>query len=45
MPMTPAYPQFQDAMAEAVSAVMSQQATPDAALQRAQQAMEQAAGQ
>lgn len=45
MPMVPAYPQYQDAMAEAVSAVMSQQATPDQALQTAQQAMEQAAGQ
>lgn len=45
MPMVAAYPQYQDAMAEAVSAVMSQQATPDQALKTAQQAMEQTAGQ
>lgn len=44
MPMTPAYAQYQAAMAEAVSAVMSQQATPDAALTAAQSQMEQAAG-
>jgi ABC-type glycerol-3-phosphate transport system substrate-binding protein len=42
MPMTPAYSQYQAAMAEAVSAVMSRQATPQDALRRAQQQMEQA---
>jgi ABC-type glycerol-3-phosphate transport system substrate-binding protein len=44
MPMTPAFPQYQNAIAEAVSAVMSGQATPEEALQRAQSQMEQAAG-
>lgn len=42
MPMTTAYPQYQTAIAEAVSAVMSRQATPQEALARAQQQMEQA---
>jgi maltose-binding protein MalE len=44
MPMTPAYAQYQTAIAEAVSAVMSQQTTPDAALSAAQAQMEQAGG-
>jgi ABC-type glycerol-3-phosphate transport system substrate-binding protein len=44
MPMTPAYAQYQTAIAEAVSAVMSQQQTPDEALAAAQSEMEQAAG-
>jgi ABC-type glycerol-3-phosphate transport system substrate-binding protein len=44
MPMTPAFAQYQTAMAEAVSAVMSQQATPDQALATAQTQMEQVAG-
>ncbi len=44
MPMTPAFPQYQTAIAEAVSAVMSGQATPEAALRQAQSQMEQAAG-
>jgi ABC-type glycerol-3-phosphate transport system substrate-binding protein len=44
MPMTPAFAQYQAAMSEAVSAVMSQQATPEQALATAQSQMEQAAG-
>lgn len=44
MPMTPLFPQYQTAIAEAVSAVMSGQATPEAALARAQSQMEQAGG-
>jgi ABC-type glycerol-3-phosphate transport system substrate-binding protein len=42
MPMTPAYPQYQEAMAVAVSAVMSQSADVDTALKTAQSAMEDA---
>jgi ABC-type glycerol-3-phosphate transport system substrate-binding protein len=44
MPMTPAYAEYQTAMSEAVSAVMSQQTTPEEALKTAQAQMEQAAG-
>jgi ABC-type glycerol-3-phosphate transport system substrate-binding protein len=44
MPMTPAYAQYQAAIAEAVSAVMSQQQSPDEALAAAQSEMERAAG-
>ena len=42
MPMTPAYAEYQSAMAEAVSAVMSRQASPEDALKSAQAQMEQA---
>ncbi len=42
MPMTPAYSAYQSAMSEAVSSVMSRQATPDQALATAQKQMEQA---
>lgn len=42
MPMTPLYPQYQTAIAEAVSAVMSRQATAEQALATAQQQMESA---
>lgn len=44
MPMTPAYAQYQTAIAEAVSAVMSRQQSPDEALATAQSEMERAAG-
>jgi ABC-type glycerol-3-phosphate transport system substrate-binding protein len=42
MPMTPAFPQYQDAMAVAISAVMSQSSDVDSALKTAQSAMEAA---
>ncbi|MGY1601690.1 ABC transporter substrate-binding protein [Geodermatophilus sp. SYSU D00815] len=42
MPMTPAYPQYQEAMAVAVSAVMSQGSDVDSALRTAQEAMDAA---
>ncbi|WP_432561764.1 ABC transporter substrate-binding protein [Kineococcus sp. SYSU DK003] len=42
MPMTPLYSSYQSAMAEAVSSVMSRQASPDEALTTAQRQMEQA---
>lgn len=45
MPMTPAYPQYQNAISEAVSSVMSRQSAPEEALKLAQQQMDQAAGQ
>jgi ABC-type glycerol-3-phosphate transport system substrate-binding protein len=42
MPMTPAFPQYQDAMAVAISAVMSQSSDVDSALKKAQEAMDSA---
>jgi multiple sugar transport system substrate-binding protein len=42
MPMTPAYPQYQEALSVAISAVMSQGSDVDAALKTAQDAMEAA---
>jgi ABC-type glycerol-3-phosphate transport system substrate-binding protein len=42
IPMTPAYPQYQDAIAVAVSSVMSQSQDADSALAEAQKAMEEA---
>jgi multiple sugar transport system substrate-binding protein len=44
MPMTPKYPQWQNAMAVAVSAIMSGSKDPKAALQDAQKAMSSATG-
>jgi ABC-type glycerol-3-phosphate transport system substrate-binding protein len=42
IPMTPLYPQWQDAMAVAVSSIMSRSQTPEAALRAAQVKMSQA---
>jgi multiple sugar transport system substrate-binding protein len=42
MPMTPAYPQYQEALSVAISAVMSQGSDVDTALKTAQEAMEAA---
>lgn len=45
IPMTPAYPQFQEAIAVAVSSVMSESKDPKSALAEAQAAMEAAAAE